>query len=58
VALDAYFATGPAFGSFPAARNDRGQPWVHLITRAQDNYVAYLTGVKRKLNFNTKTNFP
>ena len=41
VALDAYFATGPAFGIFKAALNDEGQPWVHLITRAKDNYVAY-----------------
>ena len=41
VALDAYFATGPAFGIFKAARHETGQPWVHLITRAKDNYVAY-----------------
>lgn len=41
VALDAYFATGPAFGILKAALNEAGQPWVHLITRAKDNYVAY-----------------
>lgn len=41
VALDAYFATGPAFGIFKAALHEAGQPWVHLITRAKDNYVAY-----------------
>ncbi len=40
-ALDAYFATGPAFGIFQAALNNLGDPWVHLITRAKDNYVAY-----------------
>ena len=41
VALDAYFATGPAFGIFKAALHEEGQPWVHLVTRAKDNYVAY-----------------
>lgn len=41
VALDAYFATGPAFSICKAALSETGQPWVHLITRAKDNYVAY-----------------
>jgi hypothetical protein len=39
VALDAYLATGPAFGIFNTALNDLGQPWGHLITSAKDNYV-------------------
>lgn len=41
VALDAYFATGAAFGIFKVALHEAGQPWVHLITRAKDNDVAY-----------------
>jgi hypothetical protein len=51
VALDAYFATGPAFGICKAALNETGQPWVHLITRAKDNYVAYFDWNTDQLKF-------
>lgn len=42
VALDAYFAVGPTFLIFSAAVNEKREQWVHVITRAKDNYVAYL----------------
>jgi hypothetical protein len=54
VALDAYFATGPAFGIFQAALNDLGHPWVHLITRAKDNYVAYFEPGETQPKFQDK----
>ena len=57
VALDAYFATGPAFGIFQAALNDLGQPWVHLITRAKDNYVAYFDWEDTPNKFQDKDKF-
>jgi hypothetical protein len=41
VALDAYFAVGPAFLIFRATLTEKGEQWVHLITRAKGNYVAY-----------------
>ena len=47
VALDALFSTAPAFHAvFHNVRED-GTPWIHLITRAKSNYVAY-TGAKRR----------
>jgi hypothetical protein len=57
VALDAYFATGPAFGIFQAAINDLGQPWVHLITRAKDNYVAYFDWSETQAQFQDQDKF-
>ena len=39
--LDAYFSVGPAFLIFKEAVNEKGEQWVHLITRAKDNYVGY-----------------
>ena len=54
VALDAYFATGPALGIFQAALNDLGDPWVHLITRAKDNYVAYFEPGETQPKFQDK----
>jgi len=40
--LDAYFATTPAFLYAAKYVDDNKQPWVHLITRAKSNYVAYM----------------
>jgi hypothetical protein len=57
VALDAYFAPGPAFGIFQAAREDLGQPWVHLITRAKDNYVAYFDWGETQTKFQDQDKF-
>jgi len=57
VALDAYFATGPALGIFQAALNDLGDPWVHLITRAKDNYVAYFESGETQPKFQDKLMF-
>jgi len=39
--LDAYFAVGPSFLILKGFVNEKGQQWVHLITRAKDNTVAY-----------------
>jgi hypothetical protein len=39
--LDAYFAVKTSFLAFTGAVNDDGRCWVHLITRAKANYVAY-----------------
>jgi hypothetical protein len=58
VALDAYFATGPAFGIFKAALHEAGQPWVHLITRAKDNYVAYFDWEADPPSSKIRTNYP
>lgn len=44
VCLDAYFSVGPAFLILQAAVNENGEQWVHLITRAKKNYVAYFEG--------------
>ncbi|WP_146066668.1 hypothetical protein [Candidatus Venteria ishoeyi] len=50
--LDAYFATAPAFLYAASYLMDDGKPWVHLITRAKSNYVAYLIdGQKKKKTF-------
>src|ERR671915_496152 len=54
VPLDAFFAPGPAFGIFQAALNDLGHPWVHLITRAKDNYVAYFERGETQPKFQDK----
>lgn len=48
VTLDAFFATGPAFRIFQALKNEEGKQWVHLITRAKDNYVAYFVNDSQK----------
>lgn len=39
--LDAYFAVKTSFLIFARVLNESGQCWVHLITRAKTNYVAY-----------------
>jgi len=50
--LDAYFATAPAFVYANSFLMDNKQPWVHLITKAKSNYVAYLIdGQKKKKTF-------
>jgi hypothetical protein len=54
VALDAYFATGPAFLICKAAVNARGEQLVHLITRAKDNYVAYFDTEDSRKRFQEK----
>jgi hypothetical protein len=51
VTLDAYFATGPAFLILKTAVNEKGEQWVHLITRAKDNYVAYYDCADAKKRF-------
>ncbi|MBF0240841.1 MAG: hypothetical protein HQM12_24370, partial [SAR324 cluster bacterium] len=38
--LDAYFATGPAFLAASQFMVD-GKPWIHLITKGKNSYVAY-----------------
>ena len=46
--LDAFFATATAFQVI--THNTRmvdGQPWVHLITKAKRNYVAYRSAQRR-----------
>jgi hypothetical protein len=45
-ALDALFSTAVAFGSVFNNLQADGSPWVHLITRAKCNYVAY-TGIQQ-----------
>lgn len=47
-ALDAWFATQVAFHSVFNNLQENGSPWVHLITRAKSNYVAYTAASKRK----------
>lgn len=42
--VDAYFAVGPMLLLLEQAIDERGERWVHLITRAKDNTVAYLQG--------------
>ena len=39
--LDAFFATATAFQVAAQYAMPNGQPWVHLITKAKRNYVAY-----------------
>lgn len=39
--VDAYFSVGPMFLLLQAAVNEAGEQWVHLITRAKNNYIAY-----------------
>lgn len=39
--LDAYYSTGPMFLMCQAAVNEQKEQWLHVITRAKDNYVAY-----------------
>lgn len=39
--LDAYFSVGPAFAILSRAVNEKGEQWVHLITRGKDNYVGF-----------------
>ena len=40
--VDAYFAVSPMFLVLQEAVNEKGERWVHVITRAKDNTVAYL----------------
>lgn len=49
VVLDALFSTSVAFTFVFHRLQENGQPWVHLITRAKSNYVAY-TAVSRRKN--------
>jgi hypothetical protein len=56
--LDAYFATGPAFLIFKAAVNDQCEPWIHLITRAKDNYIAYFENPRSGKRFQEKDKLP
>ena len=46
--LDAFFATGPAFALAALHLTADGQPWVHLITKAKSNYVAYSDKKRKK----------
>ncbi len=39
--VDAYFSVGPMFLILKSQVNENKQQWVHIITRAKDNYVAY-----------------
>ena len=48
--LDAFFAAGPAFALAALHLTDAGQPWVHLITKAKSNYVAYSDKERKKSN--------
>ncbi len=48
--LDAFFAAGPAFALAALHLTDGGQPWVHLITKAKSNYVAYSDKGRKKQN--------
>lgn len=41
IALDAYFAVGPAFKYFKNAVNNKNEQLVHIITRAKSNYVGF-----------------
>ena len=47
-ALDALFSTAVAFGSVFHNLQADGSVWVHLITRAKSNYVAYFGNQQRK----------
>jgi len=40
-ALDAYFSKGTAFETASSLLTPDGRRWVEIVTRAQDNYVAY-----------------
>lgn len=42
--VDAYFAVSPMLLLLEQALDEQGERWVHLITRAKDNTVAYLQG--------------
>jgi hypothetical protein len=46
--IDAFFSTAPAFTQAALHLMSDGTPWVHIITRAKSNYVAYPTENKRK----------
>ena len=46
--IDAFFSTSPAFTQATLHLMADGTPWVHIITRAKKNYVAYPTENKRK----------
>jgi len=48
--LDAFFAAGPAFALAALHLTDAGQPWVHIITKAKSNYVAYPDKGRKKSN--------
>ncbi len=41
VAIDAYFATGPAFRTARTALDAEGNPFVHIITRAKKSHLGY-----------------
>ena len=47
--LDALFSTQVAFHSVFNRLQEDGSPWVHLITRAKSNYVAYTEASHRKI---------
>ena len=53
-ALDAYFSVGPMFQICKEAVNEQGQQWVHVITRAKDNYVAYMYDESPQKKFDEK----
>lgn len=46
ILLDAFFATSVAFNYIFTNVQENGELWVHLITRAKSNYVAYSTPKK------------
>ena len=48
-ALDALFSTKVAFHSVFNRLQPDGSPWVHLITRAKSNYVAYTAASRCKI---------
>ncbi len=46
--MDAFFATATAFQIATKYRLSDGQPWLHLITKAKCNYVAYPCAQRRR----------
>ncbi len=46
--LDRYFAVGPTFLLLKAQVNEHGQQWVHIITKAKSNYVAFYPAKDKK----------
>jgi hypothetical protein len=57
VVLDAFFATSTAFYYVFAYLQKDGTPWIHLITRAKDNYVAYTIAITQQMTDKQKRAF-
>jgi hypothetical protein len=56
--VDAYYSAGPLFNFLKTAVDENGRQWVHVITRAKSNYVAFFDWPGARKKYQKKDKVP